>query len=53
MKVWTRVKKCVFSVELYHLYHMEGGGVCVPPFCIRLEDFMPEEAAEIVFIIVL
>ena len=26
---------------------MEGGDVYVPPFCVRAEDFTPEEAAEI------
>ena len=26
---------------------MESGDVYVPPFCVRAEDFMSEEAAEI------
>ena len=33
---------------------MEGGDVCVSPFCVRPEDFTPDlEAAEILQIIVL
>ena len=27
----------VLIVEFCHLYHMEGGDVCVTPFCVRPE----------------
>ena len=27
----------MLGVELCHLYHMEGGDVCVTPFCVRPE----------------
>ena len=53
MKVWTRVEKRVFDVELCHLYHMEGGDVCLPPVYVKSENFTPEKAAEIVHIIVI